>query len=489
MIKYFVYIGFICSSAFSQEKGVEYYASTINVSDLQKHLTIIASDSLEGRETGQVGQKMAAEYIASHFSNIGIKPYKEKTYYQEFPLLSQKLTVSNLDINGSVNYLEDYYSFPYFGSTFISFEELLFLGSKIKTKETIKGRVIVLNIDKDLFDWKHCLEKAREKEVKAVIFVGTNVGAQIKRHKKQYEKEIKSSLIEGPEFNLPFLFVDKKSFERATRFSLKKLKRLKRRKGSYSFASTGFFKTEVESSKLVGENVLGYVEGTDLKEELIIVTAHYDHIGIHEGIVHNGADDDGSGTVSILEMAEAFSLAKSEGNGPRRSILFMPVSGEEMGLLGSAYYVENPTFKLENTVANLNIDMIGRMDKAHKGNPDYVYLIGSDKLSTELHQISEEANNSFTKLEIDYTFNDPKDPNRFYYRSDHYNFAKHNIPVIFYFNGVHKDYHKPTDTIEKIHFGKIEKITKLVFHTAWQLANQDKRIEVNVESDFKNVRK
>jgi Zn-dependent M28 family amino/carboxypeptidase len=167
----------------------------------------------------------------------------------------------------------------------------------------------------------------------------------------------------------------------------------------------------------------------------------------------------------------------------------MPVAGEEMGLLGSSYYTENPVFPLKNTIADLNIDMIGRMDENHQGNPDYVYLIGADKLSTELHQLSENANTNYTQLELDYTFNDPNDPNRFYYRSDHYNFAKNNIPVIFYFNGVHADYHKPTDTVEKIHFGKIASISKLIFHTAWQLVNQDKRIEVDVESDFKNNRK
>mgnify|MGYP001234603739 CR=1 FL=1 len=489
MIKYLFYSFFLYTYAFSQQKSEEYYASTININDLQKHLLIIASDSLEGRETGQRGQKRAAEYIARHFSNVGIKPYRDNTYYQEFPLLSQKITASNLDINGQLNYLEDYYCFPYFGSVFISFEELLFLGSRIETQQTIKGSVVVLNIDKMAFDWKSILETAKEKEAKAVIFVGANVGTQIKRYKKNYEKETKSSLIDGPEFNIPFLFVDKELFERATRLSLKKLKRKKRKNSPYSFAANGFFKTEVQTSKLVGENILGYIEGTDLKNELIVITAHYDHIGIHEGKIHNGADDDGSGTVSILEMAEAFSIAKSEGSGPRRSILFMPVSGEEMGLLGSAYYVENPVFKLENTVADLNIDMIGRMDEKHEGNPEYVYLIGSDKLSTELHKISEEANKNFTNLEIDYTFNDPNDPNQFFYRSDHYNFAKYNIPVIFYFNGVHKDYHKPTDTIEKIHFGKIEKITKLIFHTVWQLANQDKRIVVDVESDFKKARR
>ena len=201
---------------------------------------------------------------------------------------------------------------------------------------------------------------------------------------------------------------------------------------------------------------MGYIEGGDLKNELIIITAHYDHLGKHDSLVFNGADDDGSGTVATLEIAEAFMLAKKAGYGPRRSVLIMPVSGEEKGLLGSKYYTENPVYPLEKTVANLNIDMIGRLD-----------------------DISEEVNKKHIGLNLDYTFNEEDDPNRYYYRSDHYNFAKNNIPVIFYFNGVHEDYHKTTDTIEKIDFQKIENITRLVFLTAWELANRDERIVVD----------
>jgi Zn-dependent M28 family amino/carboxypeptidase len=160
-------------------------------------------------------------------------------------------------------------------------------------------------------------------------------------------------------------------------------------------------------------------------------------------------------------------------------MLFMAVSGEEKGLLGSAYYAENPVFPLNNTVCDLNIDMIGRLDEKHEKTPDYIYLIGSDKLSSELHKISELANKTYTQLELDYTYNDEKDKNRYYYRSDHYNFAKKGIPVIFYFNGVHADYHKETDETEKINFEKMEKITRLVFFTAWELANRKERIAVD----------
>jgi hypothetical protein len=317
------------------------YAETIKVEDLEKHLIILASDSMEGRETGKKGQKMAADYIMNHFKNIGIPPYKKKSYYQKF---------------------------------------------KVKN-----GRHMCKCDDCD----------------------------------------------------------------------------------------TDFLKKMLGKNKYIkGENVLGFIEGTDLKEELIIITAHYDHLGKHEEKVYNGADDDGSGTVATLEIAEAFMLAKKEGSGPRRSVLIMPVSGEEKGLLGSKYYTDHPIYPLENTVANLNIDMIGRVDDWHE-NGDYVYLIGADMLSQELHDISEQTNDQYIGLELDYTFNAEDDPNRYYYRSDHYNFAKNNIPVIFYFNGVHEDYHKVTDTVEKIDFNKIQTITRLVFLTAWELANRDERIQLN----------
>ena len=317
------------------------YAETIKVEDLEKHLIILASDSMEGRETGKKGQKMAADYIMNHFKNIGIPPYKKKSYYQKF---------------------------------------------KVKN-----GRHMCKCDDCD----------------------------------------------------------------------------------------TDFLKKMLGKNKYIkGENVLGFIEGTDLKEELIIITAHYDHLGKHEEKVYNGADDDGSGTVATLEIAEAFMSAKKEGNGPRRSVLIMPVSGEEKGLLGSKYYTDHPIYPLENTVANLNIDMIGRVDDWHE-NGDYVYLIGADMLSQELHDISEQTNDQYIGLELDYTFNAEDDPNRYYYRSDHYNFAKNNIPVIFYFNGVHEDYHKVTDTLEKIDFNKIQTITRLVFLTAWELANRDERIQLN----------
>lgn len=228
------------------------------------------------------------------------------------------------------------------------------------------------------------------------------------------------------------------------------------------------------------ENVVAMIKGGEFPDQIVVVSAHYDHLGIGQnGEIYNGADDDGSGTVSVLEIAKAFKKATDDGFRPRRTILFLHFTGEEKGLLGSKYYTENPIFPLKNTVTDLNTDMIGRIDEAHKDNPNYVYLIGSNRLSSQLDSVVNRQNRKYTKLDLDYKYNAENDPNRFYYRSDHYNFAKHNIPVIFFFNGVHADYHKPTDTADKIQYDLLTKRAKLIFYTAWQTANRDESLVVD----------
>lgn len=227
------------------------------------------------------------------------------------------------------------------------------------------------------------------------------------------------------------------------------------------------------------ENIWAFIEGSDKKDEIIVVSAHYDHVGMKNGEIYNGADDDGSGTVALLEIAQAFQKAVKNGNQPKRSILFLHVTGEEHGLHGSRYYSENPLYPLEKTVANINIDMIGRRDEAHTDSNNYVYVIGSDRLSTELHEINEAMNTEYTQLELDYKYNDRNDPERIYYRSDHYNFAKHGVPAIFYFNGTHEDYHMPTDTPEKIEYDALAKRTQLAFLVTWELANRSEKIKVD----------
>ena len=228
------------------------------------------------------------------------------------------------------------------------------------------------------------------------------------------------------------------------------------------------------------ENVAAIIEGSTYPNEYIVLTAHLDHVGTENGEIFNGADDDGSGSMALLEIAEAFKLAELDGNRPKRSIVILHVSAEEKGLLGSKYYSENPLYPLDDTITNLNLDMIGRTDPTRNSNNDeYIYLIGTDRLSTMLHETSEKINDRTVNLELDYRFNAWDDPNRFYERSDHWHFAKNNIPVIFYFSGTHEDYHQPTDTAEKIRYDLLTKRTRLIFHTAWEIANMDERIEVD----------
>nr|WP_294932479.1 M28 family peptidase [uncultured Flavobacterium sp.] len=223
------------------------------------------------------------------------------------------------------------------------------------------------------------------------------------------------------------------------------------------------------------ENIWAYIKGSEKPEEILVISAHYDHVGIQNGEIYNGADDDGSGTVALLEMAKAFAKAKKDGHGPKRSVLFLHVTGEEHGLHGSRYYSENPLFPLANTIANINIDMIGRRDVEHAETNNYVYVIGANRLSTDLHNAVVSQNDKYIKMDLDFKFNDPKDPNRFYERSDHYNFAKHGIPAVFFFNGVHEDYHGKDDIPEKIEYDALTKRTQLAFVVAWELANRENR--------------
>jgi Zn-dependent M28 family amino/carboxypeptidase len=239
-------------------------------------------------------------------------------------------------------------------------------------------------------------------------------------------------------------------------------------------------KLNIKGVEVETENVAAIIKGSKFPEEYIVISSHLDHIGIKNGEINNGADDDGSGTVALLEIAEAFKMAADVGQGPKRSLIFLHVTGEEKGLLGSSYYANNPLYPLAQTMTNLNVDMIGRTDpKREDKDPNYIYLIGADRLSQDLHDISEATNTKYTQFKLDYTFNEEKDPNRFYYRSDHYNFAKNNIPVIFYFSGTHEDYHKPGDTPDKIMYDLLAKRTQLIFYTAWELANRTDKIRLN----------
>ncbi|MGZ0016602.1 M28 family peptidase [Yeosuana sp. AK3] len=253
---------------------------------------------------------------------------------------------------------------------------------------------------------------------------------------------------------------------------------------SSPFGNDDFFQEIPESflpkDTKASENIVAFIKGEENPDEILIISAHYDHLGVTKGgEIYEGADDNASGTSAVLEIAQAFKLAENDGFRPKRSILFLNLTAEEIGKQGSEFYTLHPIFPLENTIADLNIDMIGRFDEIHKNNKNYLYLIGSDRLSNELHYLSEKVNTTFSNLTLDYRYNAENDSNHYYERSDHYNFAIHGIPVIFYFNGEHADYHKPTDTSDKIDFEILAKRTKFIFATAWQLANSNQRIKVD----------
>ncbi len=250
----------------------------------------------------------------------------------------------------------------------------------------------------------------------------------------------------------------------------------------------GGYCAECLTESIFTQNVVGILEGSDpvLKNEYVAVGAHYDHVGMNPFFpgpdkIWNGADDDGSGTVAVMAIAKAFAEGALK---PKRSMLFIWHAGEEKGLWGSEYFADNPTVPINSIITELNIDMIGRYqnagDENHPQNKNLpkqgeVFSIGSKMMSTELGEVSEQVNNSFLKLNFNYKYDDPKDPEQFFYRSDHFNYAKKGIPIIFYMDGSHADYHQVTDSVEKINFESMEKVVKTIFATGWTLANRATR--------------
>jgi Peptidase family M28/PA domain len=497
------------------------YAKTITVGELKEHLYELSSDAYEGRETGMPGQKKAAAYIADYYKSLGIAPVVNGSYYQQYPLKRVRYGESNFQLGDQkFSFKEDFYFFGHDGEAEIDASQIAFVGFGIEDPKyndyngvDVSGKTLMclsgepkdkagnslITGTNGMSEWSEDFRKkmdlAQAKGAKAIIIIEGDFDNYITRIRYWLDQprltlDYSSS---QDEKTISYFFISPKLADIILKAGKSKpsaelRKKIEKKKKSKVVLVNSTLKIHVKQDveRIYAENILAFIEGSDpvLKNEIVVVSAHYDHIGIVNGQINNGADDDGSGTVGSLEIAEAFQLAKNEGHGSKRSILILNVSGEEKGLLGSEWYSEFPVYPLNSTVCDLNIDMIGRHDEQHEKQREYVYLIGSDKLSTQLHSLSEKCNSDYTKLSLDYTFNDPEDPNRFYYRSDHYNFAKHGIPVIFYFSGVHEDYHQPGDDPEKIEFEKMSTIVKLVFHTAWEVANRKEKLVVDVENNF-----
>jgi Peptidase family M28 len=472
------------------------FIESITQEDLKKHLFYIAGPETEGRGTGTPGLAKAASYIENHFIQLGLLPSNGSNYQQTYELFQDSVYDSKIKIgNKTFEHHEE------FGGTNrsnksenLNISEFVYLGYGVADSAyndykdiDVKNKIVVVSDgepksndttylisgNKKRSPWSWNLElklaAAAKNGASALFIIDTeksnrswtaNAGGIYPAHLLK-PKTINRYMISNNVVRAIFGTID-----------------LSKGKTAKKTTTINFNILQLKNS---AANVAGILPGTDKKDEFIVLTAHMDHLGKDGNTIYYGADDDGSGTCAILELAEAFVKAKNEGKSPRRSIVFMTVSGEEKGLWGSKYYTMNPLFPLEKTSVDLNIDMIGRTGYDYvndaKDSTNYVYVIGDDKLSTDLRPINELANKLSSNLKLDYRYNDPNDPNRFYFRSDHYNFAEKGVPIIFYFDGEHKDYHQPSDTPDKINYTLYSRRARLVAATAWIMANKNEMLK------------
>lgn len=452
------------------------YAKTITTADLKKHLYIIAAPEMEGRETGTEGQRKAAAYIEDYFRSIGLQAGNGDSYQQFYNIYQDTLLGATVEVNGKKFELDK--DFTVGGSTIqatIKLSDVVLIGAgasdSIKNTD-LAGRLVMVVGNATPGFYQQLIKKAPA----AYFVVGTNFPRTSPSNRKGFQ-----SIHTFRKTIAPMQFTISESLAKA--IAGDKYDAVKSANSSIQVARSKVLldvkKTTIE---IPASNVIGLLPGTDLKDEYVVISAHYDHVGVRNGVVYPGADDDGSGTVGVMELAEAFVKAKKEGKGPRRSIVFLANSGEEKGLWGSEFYTDHPIYPLEKTTVNLNIDMIGRSDPDRKPDTlNYIYVVGDDKISSDLKIISEAQNKKYTKLQLDYKYNDPNDKERIYYRSDHYNFARYGVPIIFYYDGMLRpDYHKPTDTPDKINYGLLQKRAQLIFYTGWEMANRDAMLKRDI---------
>jgi hypothetical protein len=484
------------SLAQKKQTPEQVYAKSITTDDLKKHLYIVAGKEMEGRETATPGQKKAAAYIENHFKSIGLLPGNKGSYQQPYGVYQDSLTAAKIEVNGNAFELDKDFSVNVgqSNSSTYRFSEVVFVGNgqvdSVRNDYAgldVRGKAVLMiapanqqqGQGRGNFGGQFArIDSAQKRGAVAVLIVGAGFPRSIKTNVKGNQYLNSFQAVVRPN---QFTISEKIAREiMGNDFDQVKSGNAKPR----NYKTELMLNFEKTTTNLQSSNVLGVVEGSDLKEEYVFITAHYDHLGKRgDSVIYYGADDDGSGTVGVLEIAEAFAKAKAEGKGPRRSIVLMAVSGEEKGLWGSGYYGNHPIYPLEKTTVDLNIDMIGRTDSSRKvgDSSNYVYVVGDDKISSDLKPISETVNKKYVKMELDYKFNDPNDRNRIYFRSDHYNFAQKGVPIIFYYDGMlGADYHRPSDTPDKINYDLLAKRTQLVFYTAWEMANRNEMLKRDI---------
>ncbi|MBS1744521.1 MAG: M28 family peptidase [Bacteroidetes bacterium] len=496
----------------AQNNDAAKFADGITTDGLKKHLNIIASDEFEGRETGTEGQRKAAAYIETQFRLLNLKTATGLNGYQQYyPLQQDSMLNSSLSIGDyAAAYETDYIVRLTNASGKFTSNQVVFAGYGIDDKNyndyngmDVKGKIVIIVLGEPKKDGFFMVSGTKTPGEWTYPGIAKKVSVAMKRgaagmiiinpasesFSKATINDTKKSKLYYPrdtESSMNHLFIThalaKKIMGETTDSLIKKAARYE----AFSKADAWEknidirFSYEKKTNIIEASNVVGIIEGTDKKDEYVFLTGHYDHLGKRDGKIYYGADDDGSGTVAVMEMAAAFAKAKAAGKGPRRTVVFMTVSGEEKGLWGSEYYTDHPLFPLEKTSVDLNTDMVGRIDteRSTADTSNYVYVVGHDKISSELPVINEGVNNTYTGLTLDYKFDDPNDPNRIYFRSDHYNFARKGVPVLFFYDGMLKaDYHKPTDTVDKINWALYEKRVRMIFHTAWEMANRDEMLK------------
>lgn len=465
---------------------------------IESNLYFLASDELEGRETTSHGEKVAAQFIASQLSQYGVKPFGDSsTYFQNFELEksqilpSSKITFITDNDQHSLELQKDF--IPFKGGDSIEESEMIFVGYGIYDSSInyndyqnidVSGKIVVCisGSPKDL-EISKTLEKYNRSSAKAIIAAKKGAKGIIVLQSAQWAKRWERLIKYGSGSSIDKISSSKTEINAAwidtlTAKSLFKLENI-----SYAALidtlSAGFIKLgealntkasmkiDLEKELLPARNIVGIIEGNDpsLADEIVTIGAHYDHEGIKNGQVYNGADDNGSGTVSILESARQIATLRTN----ERPIVFIFYTGEEKGLLGSDYFVNNSE-NIENVIVNINIDMVGRESE------DSLFVVGSGKISSELYDIVELINIETTKFHFDYTYDDESNPERIYFRSDHWKFAEKGIPIVFLTDMHSTDYHKPTDTPDKINYKKIVKVAGLTTAIALKVANLDHKL-------------